>query len=56
MVDHFIVGTLRDAVALLALLAVIRKTQYSTDEERILIAETLRDVADEIAHRHLLIQ
>jgi hypothetical protein len=54
MANHLTVGTLRDAVTLLALLAVIRKTRYGSDEERILIAEALRSCADQVEHRDVL--
>ena len=41
MTDHFIMSELKEGMALLALLAVIEKLQYRTQEERILMSEAL---------------
>ena len=50
MNEHFVVGQLKHAVALVALLNVLRKMKFHSQQERILLAECLRDVADGVEH------
>ena len=52
--DNFVVGQLKHAAALLALLSVIRKMEYRSQEERVLVSEALRDCADAVENRVLL--
>jgi hypothetical protein len=53
--DRFLrVSSLEHAVALAALLVVLEKLEYRNKEERISIAEALRDTADRIEHRVLV--
>jgi len=52
--DHLVVAQLKHAVALLALLNVLKKMEYRSQQERILLAECLRDLADGVEHGALV--
>jgi hypothetical protein len=51
-----LVRSLKLGAALLALSALIQRMEFSTQEERYSVSELLRDLADEIEHRNVLVQ
>jgi hypothetical protein len=53
--DHLVLRSLGGGMVVLALLAAVQRLRLNA-QERYAVAETLRDVADEIEHRHALVQ